>query len=127
MKTRTSQKRDAILNILKHTTTHPTADWVYEQLTECYPDAGIATVYRNLKILLDQGEIIKIDVGDGTDHYDADISEHYHFMCKCCGKIYDIRPGEMSFGNIPKTVGDMTIEEMSVVFKGICGKCRVKE
>lgn len=123
MKTRSSEKRDAILNILKHTTSHPTAEWVYEKLSAQYPDAGIATVYRNLKILLEHGDIIKIDVGDGIDHYDADISEHYHFLCRCCRRILDIRTHELDFGVIPKKVNDMTIEEMSVVFTGLCSEC----
>lgn len=126
MKTRNSEKRDAILSILKHTTSHPTAEWVYEKLSAQYPDAGIATVYRNLKILLEHGDIIKIDVGDGIDHYDADISEHYHFLCRCCRRIYDIRTHELNFGTIPKKVNDLTIEDMSVVFTGICGECSEK-
>ncbi len=126
MKTRNSEKRDAILNILKNTTSHPTAEWVYEKLSAQYPDAGIATAYRNLKILLEHGDIIKIDVGDGIDHYDADISEHYHFLCRCCRKISDIRTHELNFGAVPKKVNDLTIEDMSVVFTGLCRECSGK-
>lgn len=120
---RNSEKRNAILNILHNTTSHPTAEWVYERLLEEYPEAGIATVYRNLKLLLEQNMIIKIDVGDGTDHYDADISEHYHFTCRCCKRIFDLRPNELPLGSVPKNVNGFNIESMSVVFSGVCGEC----
>lgn len=123
MKSRSSEKRDAILDILKNTTSHPTAEWVYDELLKRYPDAGIATVYRNLKFLLEQHQIIKIDVGDGIDHYDADIAEHYHFLCRGCRKIFDIRPCELNLGAFPPRIGELNIEDISVVFSGLCNKC----
>ena len=126
-KLRNSEKRRAILNILKETKSHPTADWVYDRLKEEYPDAGIATVYRNLKILLDQHEIMKINVGDGLDHYDADISEHYHFMCRDCRRIFDIEPQQLNIGIIPGNIDGMSVEGYSIMLSGLCSKCCKKK
>ncbi len=127
MKRKASHKRDAVLEILRNTTTHPTADWIYERILEEYPGAGISTVYRNLKILLEQKMIMKIDVGDGLDHYDANIHiEHAHTYCIKCGAIGDIKPitGEILQHFAEE---DFLAETYSLVLTGKCKNCTQEE
>ena len=59
-KLNSSPKRDAILLAMRNTTTHPSADWIYEKVKEDVPEIGIATVYRNLKILLNSTCLIRV-------------------------------------------------------------------
>ena len=66
-----SKHRDAILMLLKSVKSHPTAEWVYTELKKDNQNISVATVYRNLNQLYSVGEVIKIDVGDGVEHYDA--------------------------------------------------------
>lgn len=122
-----SEKRNAILAALKCTKTHPSADWIYEKVKEDIPGIGIATVYRNLKLLLEQNQIFKVDVGDGLDHYDAQTEiRHDHTYCLKCGAIGDINvsaPADLdSFAN-----DEFSIESYSMVLFGKCKKCAQAE
>ena len=55
-----SRKREAVLACLRSTTSHPSADWVYQQLKLEYPDMSLGTVYRNLAQCKQRGEIISV-------------------------------------------------------------------
>ena len=72
---------------------HPTADVIYSNLKQQDPNLSLGTVYRNLTLLSDMGEILRLRVGDGVDHFDADTSEHYHFVCTECGSVIDLDMG----------------------------------
>ena len=69
---------------------HPTADVVYHSLRADFPNISLGTVYRNLTLLADLGEIARLRLGDGVDHFDADTSRHYHFICSECGSVLDL-------------------------------------
>ena len=80
-----SRKREAILDTLRSTKTHPTAEWVYLQLKSQYPDLSLGTVYRNLSQFKEDGTIVSLGVVNGQEHFDGDISPHSHFICSHCG------------------------------------------
>lgn len=85
-----SRQREEIKNFLLTRKDHPTADVVYLNVRKQYPNISLGTVYRNLTLLADIGEIARIRVGDGIDHFDADTSLHYHFICNECGSVIDL-------------------------------------
>ena len=87
----TKQKR-VILEVLKNTKSHPTADWVYDKVKKKIPNISLGTVYRNLNILKGQGEIIELSYGKGFSRFDGNASRHYHFTCEHCGRILDVDP-----------------------------------
>lgn len=121
---KSSKNREAVLEVLKGTTIHPSADWIFEKMKEINPNIGIATVYRNLKTLLAQKEIIKVDVGDGLDHYDAQTAiRHDHTYCTSCGAIGDIEA--ISASSLEKFAHDkFSVETYSLVLFGKCEKCQ---
>ena len=122
-----SEKRNAILAALKCTKTHPSADWIYERVKADFPEIGIATVYRNLKLLLEQNMIFKVDVGDGLDHYDAQTQiRHDHTYCTVCGAIGDIDVGTPTNFNKFESK-DFSVESYSTVLFGKCRKCALAE
>ena len=84
-----SKKRTAILDALKDTTSHPTAEMLYNKLKDADSDLGIATVYRNLAILLEEGKIVTVGKVNGQERYDADTHTHGHFVCTKCGSVFD--------------------------------------
>ena len=86
---RYSRQREALLTLLRSTKTHPDAEWLYTGLRKEYPNISLGTVYRNLRQLTEVGEILELCYGS-TSHFDGDISPHYHMICSCCRKIYDI-------------------------------------
>ena len=84
-----SKQRGEIINILKESYSHPTAEEVYLIAKEKNPNISRGTVYRNLNFLVEKGEIIKIDMNTGSDRYDYLRKEHSHIICAECGKVID--------------------------------------
>jgi Fur family peroxide stress response transcriptional regulator len=86
-KTKHFKKREAILNCLRSTTTHPTAEWVHAQLKAEYPDISLGTVYRNLALFKEQGLVISVGTVNGVERFDPDTEPHVHFICHTCGAV----------------------------------------
>jgi Fur family transcriptional regulator, peroxide stress response regulator len=104
-----SRQRAAILENVKGRKDHPTADMVYSSLKEAYPKISLGTVYRNLSLLSEMHEILRLHFGDGTEHYDGDISDHDHFICTRCSRIIDLfredATGKAASSDKPGTTG----------------------
>ena len=92
---RYSKKREAILAVIRGTSTHPSAEWIYHQLRPTHPDLSLGTVYRNLTFFQENGQVQSVGVVRGQERFDAIVTPHSHFMCNCCGTVLevpDIRP-----------------------------------
>ena len=87
MKRRQTIQRIKILEYLEGVKTHPTAETIYREVKKELPTITLATVYRNLNLLADEGKIVKLEINNEY-HFDADRSNHQHGVCKKCGKIY---------------------------------------
>lgn len=119
-----SRQREEIKNFLMTRKDHPTADVVYMNVRQENPNISLGTVYRNLTLLADMGEILRLRVGDGVDHFDADTSQHYHFICTECGSVIDLEMDNIDC--IIETAGknfDGRITGHFTYFQGICGDC----
>ena len=88
--TRMTRQKKLILEILRGTNLHPTADWVYEQARKVIPDISLGTIYRNLGHLKATGEIMELCYGSTFSRYDGNPQNHYHFVCKECGRVFDL-------------------------------------
>ena len=117
-----SKQREAILNVLRSTNTHPTANWIYTQVREELPKISLGTVYRNLSALAEAGDILAIDVGDGFEHYDGDVSPHLHLSCRKCGGIEDLVLNEDVLSQKAKEKGFIPETSVYVVY-GVCKNC----
>lgn len=123
-----SKQREMILRFLQSRKDHPTADVVYTNVREVYPNISLGTVYRNLQLLTDIGEIQKINVGDGAEHFDYDTSVHYHFVCKSCGKVTDM--DSEGIDEVMEAVSRKfpgRIDSLKTVFYGSCADCLENE
>ena len=121
---RYSKQRARILEVLRSTTEHPTANWVYDNVRKEIPNISLGTVYRNLSVLCDDGVVIKIDVGDGTERYDAYAEPHYHLHCKKCGCVCDIcSQYEDAIDRKAEKESGCRIDYHSLLFNGICPDC----
>ncbi len=120
-----SRQRQVIKDFLMTRKDHPTADVVYMNVRQEYPNISLGTVYRNLTLLSDIGEIQRLRLGDGIDHFDADTSKHYHFVCTRCSSVIDLEMDDID--DIIKTANakfDGEVEGHVTYFYGICGKCK---
>jgi len=120
-----SRQRESIKAYLAQTKEHPTADTVYMHIREVYPNVSLGTVYRNLNLLVDQGEIMRISQGE-SDRFDGNALPHYHFLCTECSCVQDlnIAPGALDHINIIAGAGfEGEIQGHSTFFYGKCSKC----
>lgn len=126
--TKRSRQREKIYQALVRTTSHPTAEWVYERVREQIPRISLGTVYRNLHILKGQGKIRELDFGEGLRRYDATVDQHYHFVCERCGVVrdLDIPPLDDLHQRVQPMVPG-TIQTHKLDFYGICSDCLAKE
>lgn len=125
--TKYSRQRESIKEYLYNTKEHPTADNIYIKIREKYPNISLGTVYRNLNLLVAQGEIIKLSTGDGSDRFDGNPLPHYHFVCTECSCIQDldIAPDALDHINRIASAGfDGEIKGHSTFFYGKCSKCK---
>ncbi len=119
-----SRQRQLIKDFLMTRKDHPTADVVYMNVRQKYPNISLGTVYRNLSLLSELGEIRRLRLGDGIDHYDADTSDHYHVICTQCGGVSDVKAD--GIGDILGNANieyDGEIQGHVTYFYGICEKC----
>lgn len=119
-----SRQREVIKNFLCTRKDHPTADVVYMNVRQQYPNISLGTVYRNLTLLSEIGEIARLRVGDGVDHFDADTSPHNHFVCSHCGNVIDLKMESIDYIQeaAEKNFGGR-IDGYSAYFYGLCENC----
>ena len=124
---RRSRQRDRILALLRSTDTHPTANWLFEKLKKEFPNLSMGTIYRNIGILVHQGLIDRIAFGSTFDRLDANVTEHYHFICERCDAIIDLNlPVDPRIDKqVPASEG-FEVHRHAVEFYGLCPKCAKK-
>ncbi len=120
-----SKQREAILEVLRCTDTHPTANWIYEKVRETIPNVSLGTVYRNLSELSKSGEILSLRVADGFEHFDYVTVPHAHLHCTACGAIYDAKLKSDPLKELSEKVG-FTPQSTAYVVCGICKNCKTK-
>lgn len=127
VKTRKSKHRDAILEALMGTKSHPTASWIYQEVRKSIPKISLGTVYRNLRLLSGKGDILELHYGDGQSRFDGTSENHYHFTCQVCGTVFDVE--EPLKKDMEKDLSDklgFIINHHRVEFYGICKDCQEK-
>lgn len=121
-----SRQRESIKRFLLSRYDHPTADTIYLHVKEEFPNISLGTVYRNLALLTDLGEIIKITT-DGADRFDGHVEPHSHFICRKCHALFDIHMDDESFiDEKAQKVFPGIIEGHTVQYYGICEECAKK-
>ena len=118
-----SKQREAILEVLRCTDTHPTANWIYEKVREIIPNISLGTVYRNLAQLSQSGEILSLHVADGFEHFDFVTAPHAHLHCKKCGAIIDAKLDIEPLSRLSNDLGFTPQNTIYVVY-GICKNCK---
>ena len=119
-----SRQRESIKEFLRNRTDHPTADVVYENMKLIYPNISLGTVYRNLSLLADLGEIKNLSSFAGADHFDGRTERHCHFMCTRCERIMDLE--SEGIHHIMELAGEnfgVKITDYSARFFGLCEDC----
>ncbi len=124
-KLRMTRQRQIVLEELKRSKTHPTADEVYEKVRKRIPRISMGTVYRNLEILATRGVINKIE--GSPMRFDGCVEDHYHVRCKYCSKISDVQSdGRAIYKAVNKELSGWEIIGYEFELLGICPQCGEK-
>ncbi|MDY5940945.1 MAG: transcriptional repressor [Eubacteriales bacterium] len=122
---RNTIQRSLVLEAVNKLRCHATADEIYKEIIKAHPHISRATVYRNLNLLSDRGEIRKVEIPGGADCFDHNLHDHFHVKCERCGRVFDVDMEYVSGleQNIKDSHGfDFT--GYDIVFRGICPECK---
>lgn len=121
---RSTRQRRLVKGIVLHHLGHPVAEEVYEIAREQDPTISKGTVYRNLGVLAELGEIRRLPMPMGPDHYDFNIDDHYHFICRCCYKVVDAdTPYITELNEAQAGMPGFMTEWHRLVLVGLCPDC----
>ena len=126
---RYSKKREAILDAIRNTEVHPSAEWVYHTLKPTHPDLSLGTVYRNLSFFREQGMIQCVAVVNGQERFDAVTAPHSHFICDRCGAVEDLYKIPVDHDldvQVSRKYG-VRVARHEVVFHGTCRSCTLQQ
>ncbi len=90
MKEALNENAHAVLDVVRASHHHPTATDVYEAVKEKRPRIGIASIYRILHSLVEQGYIKELRHANESCRYDAHLERHDHAICTICGALHDV-------------------------------------
>ncbi len=122
---RVTSQRLAVYRALAEDLSHPTADAVYARLRPAMSSLSLATVYRILESLEEEGLIRRVSTTDGVGRFDANMSVHQHLYCRLCGRLADVRVQELSDLELPGIgAGGFDAEELDIRVVGTCRECR---
>jgi len=121
---RSTRKRAIILEILKGTSLHPTANWIYHRVRRTHPNVSLGTIYRNLNLLKERGLIKELKFGKNTSRYDGKFVPHHHIFCIHCEKLEDVNCNlHADFNKTVEKTSGYKIVAHQLEFNGICPDC----
>ena len=122
---RITRQRKVILEELRKVDTHPSADEIYEMVRKRLPRVSLGTIYRNLEILSETGEIQKLETGSHLKRFDGRADDHCHIRCLRCDRLVDIfvHLGAELDDRI-RGYTDFSVLGHKLEFVGICPKCQ---
>ena len=121
---RMTHQREIILEEIKKSTNHPTADELYERVKKRLPRISLATVYRNLEIMFEAGLINKLEISGRQKRFDWDLNQHDHIYCVQCHRVDNIDLGTQDKITLPPEESHgYQVSGCRVEFFGICPKC----
>ena len=124
---RLTRQRVAVLNVIAcEENQHLSALQIFEIVRKKNPKIGLATVYKNLRMLQQEGLLCKIELPDKTTHYEMNEADciHCHLICVECGKIVEMKGSTVDNAvNLLKADSHFTLNEGSINFFGICDEC----
>lgn len=120
-----TRQRQVVLEVIRHTSAHPTAAEVFESARRAMPTISFATVYNSLRYLKEAGLVREVAFGSGASRYDGETSRHDHAMCSRCGKLADFDlPATMKLMGSAARSSRFKPESVHLTLIGLCPECR---
>lgn len=120
---RPSVQRTAIMEYLMNHKTHPTVEEIYMALNPSIPTLSKTTVYNTLGLFIEKGAVQLLTLDEKNTRYDANISNHAHFYCRSCGKVYDVFSVKPESYAVP-SFDDFMVDAVEISYFGVCKVCQ---
>ena len=122
---RNTRQRKLVLDAVRQSYNHPTADEIYNVVRAQDDKISRGTVYRNLSLLADLGEIQKLTPGQGPDRFDRTIEPHAHIICTSCSRVIDVPlPFDAQLDAKASEQIGWHVTSHYTIFEGLCPDCR---
>jgi Fur family peroxide stress response transcriptional regulator len=122
---KSTPQRTAIYQALVQSTTHPTAEDLFAQVSPAYPMLSLNTVYYTLGVLRTAGLVQEVNIGHDRARFDANLTPHHHVICQGCQTILDVMDPRLNRLAAPSELPkDFHITSYQVAFRGYCSTCR---
>ena len=119
---RYSKQRELVMQTVENLCDHPTAEEIYDTAAKECPGLSLGTVYRNLNLLCENGQLLKVPIPGASDRFDHTLGDHAHAYCEVCGSVTD---AEVDEKQVTKLVRGQKgrVQDCAVVFIGVCESC----
>ena len=125
MTRRNTIQRAIVLEAVNKLKCHATADEVYREIIKEHPSISKATVYRNLNLLSEMGEIHRLETPGSADRFDHITGNHCHVKCTVCGRVFDVDMEYVSgLENEIRDRHGFDFTGYDILFHGICPDCK---
>ena len=127
MTQRNTVQKNIIFSALHEMCNHPTADQVYDYIHSEYPNISRATVFRVLRQLAENKQILRVATFDSADCFDHNTIPHCHARCVSCHKLFDVfckLPSVSDFSGC--TDKEFAVTGYSLLLVGQCSECQMK-
>mgnify|MGYP005982701433 CR=1 FL=1 len=121
-----SRQRELILETVQRSDDHPTADTIYTRVRAQDPKVSLGTVYRNLNLLCENGQLLKVPIPGASDRFDHTLPWHSHLYCTVCGSVTDAEVDEKQVMKLVKNQKGY-VQDCAVVLIGVCEVCCEKQ
>ena len=121
------RKRDAILDYLRQSKAHPSAETIFTDLKPQIPDLAMGTVYRNLTLFKQKGLVSSVATVSGVERFDANTAPHVHFICTDCDAVIDLHKMQVpeSLKAIAEACCGGSVSGCQLSFTGLCQNCTI--
>ena len=95
---------------------------IQERAQHTVPGLGLATIYRNLKLLVDEGDVRLVELpGEAPRFESAHHGHHHHFQCRSCKRVFDVHQCPGDFAALAPR--GFKVEAHEITLYGLCADC----
>lgn len=120
-----TQQRRIIYDVIRKSKRHMTAEQIYMEAKQILPSIAMGTVYRNLGLMTEAGEVLRIEIPGRPDRFDKTVVPHHHCVCVRCGEVHDVPIPDLT-NQLSKMLG-APVEHYDLTVHVVCEACRRTE
>lgn len=122
-----SWQRQLILETVQKTKQHMTAAQIYQLARKSCPHLSLGTVYRNLNLLVEVGQLRRIGVPGEADRYDWQLENHQHLFCRACKQVQNLPLPSEPLHALVQNCPNIRAEDYNFIVLGLCPDCKAKQ